>query len=1205
MSRSARARIPGARPYSPRRTRTMAAALGAVLATAGTLVALAASPAAAAGATGGSGASLPYVEVQAAKSATTGSLIGPSFSQGQLADEASYRQAVTLAGNGSGQSITFTTPVATNSIDIRYSIPDTSSGSVYSAPLSLYVNGAKQSDLSLTNAYSWYYGSYPFTNTPGSGNPHHFYDEVHRLLSTTYPAGTTFKLQVDSGDSASSYTINLADFENVGPALTQPAGSVSVTSEGADATGVNDSTSAFNAAIAAAGAGGTVWIPPGTFNIPGHISVNNVTVAGAGMWYSTVTGTAPGFYGNSAPNPSQNVHLSNFAIFGNVQERDDSAQVNGIGGALSNSTVSNIWIEHMKVGAWMDGPMDKLTFSGMRIRDTTADGINFHGGVTNSTVTNSDIRNTGDDGIATWADSGIGADANDTISNNTVQLQQLANGIAIYGGHDNTVTGNLVADTGLTQGGGIHVGQRFSSTPVGTTTISNNTLLRDGSLDPNWQFGVGALWFDGSQGAITGPINVSNALIEQSPFEAVQWVEGTVSGVSLNNVTIAGTGTFAMQEQTGGTATFQNVVATGVAQANAGNAPSYSCEGNSFAITDNGGNSGVSPTQCVSDNPTPVFPPYPASSVTTSPGSLNFGSVATGTTSAAQTVTVSNPTGSAAAVSSIAATGDFAQTNNCGSSIAANGSCTVSVTFKPTASGARSGSLTVNAGGVTDTVSLSGSGVAPGPVLAANPASLAFARTAVGASAGPQTVTISNSGTSAATVSGVSVTGDFSQTNNCSSIAVNGTCTVTVNFTPTAGGSRTGTLTVASNATNAPTTVALSGTGVDSSVNLAAGQPASASSSNGTYVPANLTDADPSTYWESANSAFPQWAQVDLGQNWNVGKVVLRLPPSTAWGARTQTLSVQGSTDGTNFSTLVGSATYTFDPNANNNTVTIPFTAGTARYVRVNITANSGWPAGQLSDFQVYLGSGGTTTGPSIATSPSSLSFGNQAVGTASGTQSVSVSNTGNGAASISGITTTGDFSQTNTCGSSLAAGASCTVSVTFTPTASGTRTGSLSIASNAPGSPATVALTGTGATSSNTNLALNQPTSSSGYTQNYVPGNVVDGNTSSYWESTDNAFPQWIQVDLGASKSISKVVLDLPPSSSWATRSQTLSVLGSTDNSTFSTIVGSASYTFNPSTGNTVTITFPSTSPRYVRLNFTANTGWPAGQLSEFQIFQ
>ena len=205
------------------------------------------------------------------------------------------------------------------------------------------------------------------------------------------------------------------------------------------------------------------------------------------MWYSTITGTAPGFYGNGAPTTpwrSTNVHLSNFAIFGNVQIRDDSAQVNGIGGEMSNSTVSNIWIEHMKVGAWMDGPMTNLTFSGMRIRDTTADGINLHGGVTNSTVTNSNIRNTGDDGIALWADSSIGADSGDTISNNTVQQQQLANGIAVYGGNNNTVTGNLVEDTGITQGGGITAAQRFNSTPLGLTTISNNTMIRDGQPRP-------------------------------------------------------------------------------------------------------------------------------------------------------------------------------------------------------------------------------------------------------------------------------------------------------------------------------------------------------------------------------------------------------------------------------------------------------------------------------------------------------------------------------------------------------------------------------------------------------------------------------------------------------------------------------------------------------------------------------------------------
>jgi parallel beta-helix repeat protein len=1057
----------------------------ALLAASGVL-AVAVQPARAA-ATGGSGASLPYAEVQAENSLTNGMVIGPSYTQGQLADEASGRKAVTL--QGTGQYVTFTTPVATNSIDFRYSIPDTSDGSVYTAPLSLYIDGTKQPNFTLTNAYSWFYGSYPFTNTPGS-NPHHFYDEVHRLFSTTYPAGTTFKLQIDPEDTASSYTIDFADFEQVGAPLTQPAGSVSVTSQGADPSGANDSTNAFNAAISAAGPGGTVWIPPGTYNIPGHISVNNVTIAGAGMWYSTVTGTAPGFYGSSAPSPSTNVHLQNFAIFGNVQDRCDSCQVNAIGGAMSNSTVSNIWIEHMKVGAWMDGPMNGLTFSGMRIRDTTADGINFHGGVTNSTVTNSNIRNTGDDGIATWADSSIGADANDTISNNTVQLQQLANGIAIYGGHDNTVTGNLVEDTGITQGGGIQVGQRFTSTPVGTTTISNNTLIRDGDLDPNWQFGVGALWFDGSQGAITGPINVSNTLIEQSPFEAVQWVEGTVSGVSLNNVTIAGTGTFALQEQTGGAATFTNVTATGVN----GPAPVYSCEGGNFTVTDGGGNSGISGTPYCGPWPAPVYPPYPPTGVTATPSALSFGSAATGTTTAVQTVTVSNPTSSAAPVSSISASGDFAQTNTCGSSIAAKGSCTVSVTFSPTATGTRTGSLTVNAGGITKTVSLTGTGTAPGPVLNAAPASLSFARTLVGSIAAAQTVRVTNSGTTTAAVSGVAVTGDFSQTNNCTRIAVGGSCAVTVTFKPTASGTRAGTLTVTSNANNSPVTVALSGAAIDSTTNIAAGQPASASSVNSPYVASNLTDADPSTYWESANGLFPQWAQVDLGQSYSIGRVTLRLPPSTAWGARTETLSLLGSTDGSNFSTIVGSAGYTFDPNANNNTVTITFKATTARYVRANITANTGWPAGQLSEFEVY--------GPA-------------------------------------------------------------------------------------------------------TNLALNQPTSASGYTQTYVPANAVDGNTSTYWESTDNAFPQWLQVDLGATKSFGRIVLDLPPSTAWGARTQTLSVQGSTDGSTFATIVGSAGYTFDPSTGNTVTITFPATNARYVRLNFTANTGWPAGQVSEFQVWK
>src|SRR5262249_28369624 len=156
-----------------------------------------------AAATGGVGATLPFVEVQAENSTTNGTQIGPSAVYNTLPGEASYRKAVTLQGQG--KFVTFTTPAPTNSIVFRYIIPDSENGAVYTAPLSLYISGAEQANFTLTNAYSWYYGGYPFTNSPGS-HAHHFYDEAHRLFTTTYPAGTTFKLQVDAEDTASSYT---------------------------------------------------------------------------------------------------------------------------------------------------------------------------------------------------------------------------------------------------------------------------------------------------------------------------------------------------------------------------------------------------------------------------------------------------------------------------------------------------------------------------------------------------------------------------------------------------------------------------------------------------------------------------------------------------------------------------------------------------------------------------------------------------------------------------------------------------------------------------------------------------------------------------------------------------------------------------------------------------------------------------------------
>src|SRR5262249_30988258 len=144
----------------------------------------------------------------------------------------------------------------------------------------------------------------------------------------------------------------------------------------------------------------------------------------------------------------------------------------------------------------------------------------------------------------------------------------------------------------------------------------------------------------------------------------------------------------------------------------------------------------------------------------------------------------------------------------------AGASCSISVTFTPTATGARSGTLSVsdNATGSPQTVGLSGTGVAP--IASLSPTSLSFGGQNVGATGAAQTVTLSNTGTAPLTLSSIAASGDFSQTNNCgSTVAAGANCAIQVTFSPTVTGTRTGTLTITDNAAGSPQSVSLSGTG--------------------------------------------------------------------------------------------------------------------------------------------------------------------------------------------------------------------------------------------------------------------------------------------------------------------------------------------------------------------------------------------------------
>src|ERR1700730_16542600 len=331
----------------------------------------------------GRGAQLGIVEQEAENATTNGTILAFDTSAYTLAGEASGRQAVKLAP---GQYVAFTLTQRANAMTIRYAIPDAPAGGGIDAPLRVGVdqngdgntNGHENTHpqtITLTSKYSYLYNQYPFTNDPTAGllhpdwwitecscvpafttppptiskpfRPMHFYDEQRVLLHNMYQAGDVVRLTVPLDSNAAWTVIDLVDFQAVEDPAPQPHNSVSVIDFGADPGGIGDSANAFDLAVQAAKASArTVYIPAGTFQVNRHVIVDDVTIEGAGSWWSIVRGhqvtlsspapdgslhTGVGFYGKYAPaGGSHSVKLSNFAIEGDVRERIDTDQVNGI-----------------------------------------------------------------------------------------------------------------------------------------------------------------------------------------------------------------------------------------------------------------------------------------------------------------------------------------------------------------------------------------------------------------------------------------------------------------------------------------------------------------------------------------------------------------------------------------------------------------------------------------------------------------------------------------------------------------------------------------------------------------------------------------------------------------------------------------------------------------------------------------------------------
>ena len=541
----------------------------------------------------------------------------------------------------------------------------------------------------------------------------------------------------------------------------------------------------------------------------------------------------------------------------------------------------------------------------------------------------------------------------------------------------------------------------------------------------------GSAFWGGLNGTVT--INNSDVYLDCSP--------GGPSGCTSFNGTVGvGHGTLAARPST---------CTAGVAY--------FATDQGSWNQSGNGFGNGVLYT-CTATNTwtlyyTPLCYPHPLTTggscgtggtpaVSLAPTSVAFGNVLVGSTSPSSTIKLTN-TGTGLLVFSgpgiiLAGTNptDFTESNNCGPAVAAGGSCSIVVACAPLSAASFSAtvSITDNAAGSPQTAALTCTGIAATAGISFSPTSLTFSGQTVGTSSSPSAVTVTNTGSGTLTITAVAVSGgnstSFSQTNNCTTVAPAGTCTINVTFTPQSAGSLASQVCVTDNAPASPQCFNISGTG-----NGVAGI---------SFTPTSLPFGNQTV--SSTSAALSTTVK-------NTGTATLTLSSVTLTGTNAGDFTISANTCG---GTLTVNSTCV---------VSVTFTPGATGARAANLTFTDSAPA---SPQNVALSGTGTQAGTSF--SPTSLAFGNQNVSTTSAPLTTTLTNTGSATLNISSITITGtnasDFLiSSQTCAATLAASGTCTVSVTFTPAAGGARSANLSFADNAPGSPQTVPLTGTGRT--------------------------------------------------------------------------------------------------------------------------------------------
>ncbi|WP_197717286.1 discoidin domain-containing protein [Glycomyces terrestris] len=436
----------------------------------------------------GRGADLPFTLDEAEHAATGGGaqILAPNREIGDLAGEASGRQAVVL--DGTGEYVEFTTGTDTNTLVTRFAIPDAAGGGGTTATLNLYVDGRYLRQITLTSKYAWLYGAEASpNNSPSSGPARHVYDEANVLLDQVIPAGSTIRLQKDAANTAAYYAIDFISLEEVAP-IANPDPSRYVQPAGFTHQDVQNALDRVR--MDATGNLKGVYLPAGDYATAQKFQVYGkaVEIIGAGPWYTRFyapqnqENTDVGFRAEASANGSV---FSGFAYFGNYTTRIDGPGKVFDWQNVSDMTIDNTWTEHQVCMFWGSN-MDGVRITDSRARNLFADAVNMTNGSTDNLVRNVESRASGDDSFALFAatDAGGGLQSGNVYENLTSILTWRAAGLAVYGGTGNTFRDIHIADTLVYSGitvSSLDFGypmDGFGSSP--TTDFENISVVRAG-----------------------------------------------------------------------------------------------------------------------------------------------------------------------------------------------------------------------------------------------------------------------------------------------------------------------------------------------------------------------------------------------------------------------------------------------------------------------------------------------------------------------------------------------------------------------------------------------------------------------------------------------------------------------------------------------------------------------------------------------------